>query len=184
MSELSRRYAKAFYELALESGKEKDFFQQLQFVKQVLFEDPQVKVFFQWPLVKAFEKEELFKKAISGRGLHVYVESFVLFLIKKNRFMLFEEIISCYQFYRDIKKGLLRGTLEGAKLLEEGEKKEFEEVLSKMTKKKVILSQKQNSNCVGGVLVKIQGRVFNDTVLFHLEKLNKQFNRRVEQLWN
>ena len=184
MSDLSRRYAQAFYELAVENGQEEVFFSQLQVVKKALLDEEPIKAFFQWPLISGVEKEKLVKKVILDQGFHKYVQSFILFLIRKNRVLLLEEIIFCYQFYQDAKKGLLRGSLESTKLLTEEEKKEFEEALSGIVKKKVSLSQKQNLQFGGGVLVKLQGRVFNDTILFHLERLNKKLNTKVEQLWN
>ena len=73
---------------------------------------------------------------------------------------------------------MTRGTVKSAKPLSEDAKKDLESRINKILNKKIILTYKEESTLLGGVVAQVGGWTFDDSIETHLTKLNEDLNRR------
>jgi F-type H+-transporting ATPase subunit delta len=68
--------------------------------------------------------------------------------------------------------------VKSAKALSDEGRKDLEGKISKILNKKIILTYKEESTLLGGVVAQVGGWTFDDSIETHLIKLNEEINRR------
>lgn len=176
VSEISKRYAKALFSDSLEVNKNK--FEALKAVEQILFHDSEVRSFFVNPMNSVENKSKALKAAFGDKTLAEDVEGVLQVLVNKSRISLFPEIVEAFHQLMDQEAGITRGVVKSAKPLSAGSTKELEDKISKVLKKKIVLKYQEDSSLLGGVVAHVGGWTFDDSIESHLKKLNEELNRR------
>lgn len=177
--EIAKRYANALYDLAKDGSDETKVFSDLRAVSEMVEKDGQIREFFHSPVITAAEKQTALKKAIEGQSLSVEVESFILLLAKKNRLALFEQVLEAYQQKVDNANGVTRGVVRSTSALTPEEREEVEDIVARITKRRVIMTYKEDPNLIGGLIAKVGSYTFDDTISSHLRRLNEDIKRRM-----
>ncbi len=178
ITEVSRRYAKALIAIAKQKGEHDRVQKEVLTIMRILKADPHVQVFFTNPMITSEQKKLVIKAAFGDMGLLEAVYNLLLLLVDKNRMGSFEEIAEAYQAQMDIERGVTRGTVSSAKVLSDDSKKGLEFEINKVLKKKIILTYKEDSTLLGGVVAQVGGWTFDDSIEMHLIKLSEELNRR------
>jgi F-type H+-transporting ATPase subunit delta len=177
--EIAKRYAKALYQLATDHKTEAKVFEDLRALQKIIHDVPEALAYFDSPIVEKRGREASLKQAFSSKGLSEEVVSFMLLLAHKNRLGILTQIIEAFQNEIDSANGVTRGTVESAITLSPEERKILESTVRKVTKKEVILTYKTNPKVIGGMVARVGGYTFDDTIQSHLIRMNDDLKRRV-----
>lgn len=177
---LATRYARAFYSLAKETNEQDSVFDQMRCLGEALKNDPQIADYIASPMVRPNDKAKSLEATLSKFQLSGILQNFVLLLARKNRLGIYSEIVAAYQTIADEAHGVTRGVVRSAALLGPEERKRIEQLVSKATKKQVILSYKEDPSLLGGLVAEVGSFTFDDSLTSHLNRINEQLTRSVQ----
>lgn len=177
ISEVSKRYARAIFEAAKEISKTDIVFSELRAVASIISSDVEINKFINSPLNSSETKAQVLSKALSGK-VSDQTMGFLLLLTNKGRISLFGEIVSAFEAISDEAHGVSRGRVRSAAALGPDQRQKVEQIVNKVTKKKVILTFEEDSKILGGMVAQVGGWTFNDSIDSHLNRLNDELNRR------
>ncbi len=176
-SEVSRRYAKALYEISKTNNSSNKVFDELRAFKNAIESDKAIKEFICSPSAPIEAKKEILTKTLSNKISNETL-NVLLLLNEKSRLYLFDEVVSAFESISDEDHGVTRGNVRSASALSTEARKKIEETVSKVTNKKVILSFTEDPKLLGGMVASVAGWSFDDSLDFHLSKLSEELNRR------
>ncbi len=81
------------------------------------------------------------------------------------------EILGYYQILLDEAKGRIRATVISAQVLNEIEKSRLKLALKKILKKEILLEEKVDASIIGGIITKVDGKVYDGSIRTQIEKL-------------
>lgn len=177
ISEISRRYARALYELASESKIQEQVFAELRTLKQVFAADAAVQDFINSPLIPPDQKMAAIKATLNGKVTDLVANTLVL-LAEKNRLQAFGDIVTAFEEISDLAHGVTRGTVRSATPLSPEARKQIEETVKQVTKKQVILNFTEDPSLLGGMVAQVGGWTFDDSLETHLTRMSEELNRR------
>lgn len=175
-SEVSRRYAKALYDLASSKGLAERVYSELVALNEAFNKDKDSHEFILSPIV--FEEKKLQAIAAVTGGFSEEVKSFMLLLVEKKRIEFFSEIVASYRDISDASLGKTRGVVRSASKLNDDEKRKLEVKINKTINKEVILTFEEDKNLLGGLVAQVGGWTFNDTLESHLTRISEDLHRR------
>ncbi len=176
---LASRYARALYSLAKEQNEQELIFDQMRFIEDAFRSDSTISEFINSPLVRPEDKVKCFDGALKKFALNQALHHFLLLLARKNRLPLFIDVVASYQSIADEMHGVTRGVVRSATVLGPDERKRIEELVSKATKKQVILTYKEDPSLLGGLVAEVGSFTFDDSLTSHLNRINEQLTRSV-----
>lgn len=106
-------------------------------------------------------------------------KNFLMILADKGRTAILPEIVDSYQLYIDEDNGVTRGEVVSSHQLSPSEREQISDLVSKKTNKRVILTYKEDPKLIGGLIARVEGYTFDDTLSMHLNRLNEDLKRRV-----
>lgn len=171
--DLSKRYAKALFAISKESGSQTKIYDQLKTVSQIL-SVKEINDFIKNPNTSSQIKKETIKKALSGAGLTSELSSFIDLLLERKRISILPEIVHIFEEIVDTDNGLTRGYVTSAKALSKETIATLETKISQILKKKITLTAKEDPTMIAGVVAKVGGWTFDDSLEMHLKKLNEE----------
>ncbi len=176
---LAERYARALYGLAKENGEHEAVFQQMRIFEDALSLDQEINEFITSPLIRPAEKVKALEQVLAKFQMLDTLKRFLLVLVKKNRLGIYSEIVNAYQMISDEEHGVTRGVVRSATVLAPSERKQIEELVSRATKKQVILTYKEDPTLLGGLVAQVGSFTFDDSLNSHLQRINEQLTRSV-----
>jgi len=177
ISEVSKRYAKALYEITQVNNSNDLVLSELKVLGKILNADTHISEFILSPLVSTENKIHVLKTTLSGKVSQDIINTLHL-LADKNRLSILAEIIEAFELISDEAKGMTRGTVRSATDLNSDEKQKIETTVNKVIKKKVILNFEEDKNLLGGMIAQVGGWTFDDSLDSHLKSINEDLNRR------
>jgi F-type H+-transporting ATPase subunit delta len=179
VSELSRRYARALYSLAKENKTNDKVFGELRSLSSALDESKEVRDFVFNPMVRPDQKAAALKASFAKLAFSPEVQSFLLTLAENQRLENIQEMIYAYGLISDEDHGVQRGTVRSASPLAQESRTKIEDIVTQVTRKKVILSFVEDAKLIGGTVAQVGGWTFDDSLESHLRRLNEDLNRRM-----
>ena len=177
-SQASARYAKALHQVSAEKDNGPKVLDALRALgKAVQSLGPDFNEVAS-PVVPVVDKQKVFVDGLKSQNLPEEVLSLVGLLIDKKRLSLLPEIALAYQDYADQLNGVARGSVESTTDLGPVERNRIEELISKVTNKKAILEYKTSPQLIGGLVAKVGGYTFDDSLDTQLTLLSEYLKRR------
>jgi len=177
ISEVSRRYARALYELSKQAKNQDKVFAELRVLRQVIEADAGISDFVSSPLIAPNQKVAALKGALSGKISDELINTLIL-LAEKNRLDIFSELVSAFEAISDEDHGVTRGAVRSATPLSAEARQQIEDTVTKVTKKKVILNFTEDAKLLGGMIAQVGGWTFDDSLETHLTRMSEDLNRR------
>lgn len=176
-SEVSKRYAKALYEITSQNGTSEKALAELRILVEIYNQQPELAAFFGSPVVAPDSKVKAIEVALGSKISEAVVSTLKL-MATKNRLGLFGEVAMAYESISDEAHGVTRGVVRSAKAVTQAEKEKIEQTVNQVTKKKVILTYQEDKALLGGMVTQVGGWTFDDSLHSHLNKLTEELNRR------
>lgn len=176
---VAQRYAKAIFEIALESGINDQIEEELRFVEETFASSTELKEWLTYPFVDQADKKSVLANIFTK--LSEPVKNLLFLLVDRHRSNLIDDIVKAYQNLNDEHKGLVEAIVTTAFPLSAEDEKQLIETFGQLTQKKLRLIKKIDSDLLGGVIVKIGDRLYDGSLRTKLQQFQKRLeNAKVE----
>lgn len=177
-STLAKSYAQAIFKVGKTNNKIDLIYKELKVLKDS-FLDTEVFEFFQNPTIKIQEKNKAVESIVMKFDFSEDTKSFLMLLAEKGRTSILSDVVDSFQDYIDEDNGVTRGEVVSSHSLSPEERNLITDIVSKKTNKRVILTYKEDPKLIGGLIARVGGYTFDDTLSMHLNRLNEDLKRRV-----
>lgn len=170
---VSRRYARALIELAEEKGQVDQILGELlkfqEFARTV---DRLVPVLSDKVIARE-KRQQVLTKTLKHLAPSELFIRYMNYLLERERFGYFHEIVQAYRTLCDQRTGLIRAKVTTAATLEKSLSDRIEMLLTKKTGKKVVVEYLEDPSLIGGVRVQLGSRVYDGSVQRELARFQE-----------
>ena len=163
-------YAKALFDAGLELDKIDEINKDIHFIEDVFNSEDKLIQILSHPHINKNEKKTLLQK-ILGENISEHALSFLYILIDKKREKNLFDIIKEFKSLYDNYIGLLRVVAVTAVEMEENSKGKLIDVLHNKFKKEIRLTNEVDRSILGGVLLKLDNKFIDSTILGELKSM-------------
>ncbi len=176
-SALTRRYAKALVELAVEQQAVDRYGEELATVNAILGREQLLRLLLESPTLAMEKKAAMLTDLAAALGLSAGTNKFLGLLLVKSRLCYLPQIEENYRRLADELSGVLRATITSAVALDTAQQQAIGAGLEKQTGKKVALNVSVDPQLLGGVQAEIGGRLFDGSVRTQLKRIEKSLTK-------
>lgn len=168
---LSKRYAKAVFELALESKSVDKLQKDFVALQDLLEESQNLREAVQNPVISKSEQHNAMQFILKKIGVNALTEKFIKVLINNGRLKILADVASSYFALVKEHNGEVTANITSAKPLLKKQITDIEKSLSKSLGKTVTAEEKVDETILGGIIVKVGSKMIDASVSGGLEKL-------------
>ncbi len=178
-SEISKRYAKAFFELAGEENKYEVFYEDLSRFSGVLVSSKDLKEFFANPVFNHVEKKQIMDYLLERIELSPLTANFLGLLVDKGRIGLLDEIVASYRDMMD--KALMRVqvSVRTAYPLSSEQQASLLKQLEETTRKKADMTVTEDPSLLAGIVVRVGDTVYDGSVRTQLNNIRNLLGEEI-----
>ena len=178
-TKVAQRYAKALFDLSVETGKVEEVKKDLDLIKGI--EHKELELLLKSPVVAGEKKVAVFE-AVFSKHVQPLTVSFFKLIFEKGRSVAIQEIIEAFMgMYRD-RKGIKVAEVTTAVELSA----EAKAVIAKQLENSAILKGKQielkekvDPAIIGGMVVQVDDQLFDASIKHDLQYIKRQFIRNM-----
>ena len=168
MTELAREYGDGLYALAEEENLTAGVLEQMQALKACFREQPDFLRLLSNMSLSKEERVRILDGALRGQ-VHPYVLNFLKILCERGALSEYEGCVAAYTALYNQAHGITEASVTTAAPLGNDQRKRLVEKLSAMTGRTVVLSEKVDPALLGGVLLEMNGKRYDNTVRRRLD---------------
>lgn len=176
-SRLSKRYARALFNLGQEDGSFDLYGQELEAFTNFCRENPEFGNAISNPIFAVGDRKEILQKVLSQSDFSDLVKNFLNLLLDKDRIGVIDAITENYARFTDEASNIAHAEIISAKPLKDETLGKIMKSLEGLTSKKIKSEVKEDPELIGGVVVKIGDLVLDGSVKAQLEGLKESFKR-------
>lgn len=178
VTKLARVYAKALYDLAIETKSEDAVKADMEAIGQLIAKSREFSIVLKSPVVEGKKKKaifsEIFKDQISGLSL-----KFVDLVISHGREQALAAIAAGYNSIYLAKKGILEATVTSAHELSDSVITQLKKSITKELGQEIQLEIKVNADILGGLILRVGDMQYNGSVAAELQRLRLDFKKNL-----
>jgi F-type H+-transporting ATPase subunit delta len=169
----ARVYAKALFDIGVETGTVGQIYDDLHAVHQALNGlDADLRTFFNLPQFRRDDKRRILNLAFEGK-VGRPVLGLLNVLVEKRRESLLDNVVDEFDRYRDRHEGRVRAKVVTARKLDEDLLSALRSALEQRTQKTVDLTETIDPEVIGGLRVSVGDRVLDGTVRRSLQDMRR-----------
>ena len=176
-SALTRRYAKALVELAVEQQAVDRYSEELAAVNAVLGREVLLRQLLESPTLVMEKKSAMLGDLAAALELSAGMRNFLGLVLSKGRIGYLPQIEENYRRLADELSGVLRAQVTSAVALDAAQQQAIGAGLEKQTGKKVALNVNVDPKLIGGVQAEIGGRLFDGSVRTQLQRIEESLTK-------
>lgn len=173
----AKRYAKALFGLAEEQGIADEVSTELAQLARALA-DPALAEAFSLPMPEK-TRRDITDRIVAALSLHPLVNNFLSVLAENDRLNDFANIEQAYQDLLERAKGRIRARVRSARPLSPQEMNNLLDAFHHLTRKTVLPTVELDPDLLGGVVVEIEGRVYDASLKTQLQRLGEALTRQL-----
>ena len=172
MTEFGREYGEGLYALCREEGIDASCLEELRVLNASFRENPAFLSLLSNMTLSKEERVKIADDALHG-SVHAYVLNFLKILVERGAAHAFSECVKAYQeaYNRDHQVAEAEATT--ASPLTAGQKEKLIEKLKKISGREVVLKEKIDPSVLGGVLLEMDGKRYDNTVRGRLNAIRQ-----------
>lgn len=170
---VSKTYAKALFELAVEGQVVDQILAEYEFVKDSFDNFPEFLEIIKSPKISVEEKKSILADTFGGKISETLLNFFKI-LVDKKRSVVIRDVYDDYNILVDEHKGLVVARVESVVPLDASEIEVLETKLNKVTGKTVTVDNVINPDIMGGLVVKVGDKVVDGSVRRKLDNLKHE----------
>jgi len=174
----ARRYAKALLELARAQGLQETVGGELTRVAEVLA-DPSLAQILALPNLPPKTRKDLAEQLGTILSLQPLTSNFLRVLAENDRLDIVVDIDSAYRHLLERALGRVRAKVRSAAPLSEEELRRLVDALSRLTQMTVVPTVEVDPDLLGGVMVEIEGQVYDASLKTQLQRLGETLARQL-----
>jgi len=176
-SALTRRYAKALVELAVEEQAIDRYGEELATINAVLAREGLLRQLLDSPTLALEKKAAMLTDLAAALALSPRMSDFLGLVLSKGRISYLPQIEDTYRRLADELSGVLRARITSAVELDAAQQQAIGASLEKQTGKKVALNVSVDPQLIGGVKAEIGGRLFDGSVRTQLQRIEESLTK-------
>jgi F-type H+-transporting ATPase subunit delta len=170
---ISRRYARALFGLAVESGRVEAMNEALAALKKAVDTSPELGDVLQNPVYTREQRRAVLEPLSRALGLPEEAQHLVFILGDRNRLGALGSVVDEFRQLADAELGRLRARVTSAVPLDDAAASAIAEKLSAATQKKVIVERVVDPAILGGVVAQVGSLVYDGSLRAQLDDLRK-----------
>jgi len=168
------RYAQALFTEAKAEGKTQTVIDQIAGLSALYSVSEDFKVLVKNPLISKSEKQSVVDQLKAKGVVDEYLYKFLTLLVSKNRLSLLN-LIAEQVIAMDMQdKGEAEAVVTVAAPLDEASKVALNDVLGKITGKKITMKETVDASILGGVIAQVESSLYDASVRGQLNKIKEQ----------
>ncbi len=171
ISNIAKRYARAFFELAEEENKLEQYYNELNLFSSIMKQNKDLNGFLVNPIFEQEDKKRVLEQVISKLSLSPMTINFLKLLIDKKRIDALADIESCYRQQMDEVLKKLRATVKTAFPLSEEMLAYVTSGLEKMTGKQVEVTVETDESLLGGIMIGLGDTLYDGSIKSQLNNM-------------
>lgn len=174
-TKVAQRYAKALFDLALETGKVEEIKNDLDTINGV--KHPELQILLVSPVITGEKKTSVFD-AVFASHIQPLTTSFFKLVFTKGRSVAIKEIVSAFMNMYRIHKGIQVVELTTAIPLSEETRNSVKAILQQnvmLLNKTIELNEHVDASLIGGMVVQVDDKLFDASIRHDLQFIKRQF---------
>ncbi len=167
------RYAKALFSLAKEKGRLSDMRSDAGFITAVCSQSTEFNRFLKDPLIKSSEKIRVINLLFYGKITELS-QRFLELVIRNKREVLIPSIFRDLISFIRLENNIHSVVLTTAREIDEKLLQKASGILERELGAEVELTGRVNPNIIGGIILQIDGKQYDDSVVANLKKMKKE----------
>jgi F-type H+-transporting ATPase subunit delta len=178
---VARRYAGALFAFGRKAGlpELEKIAVDLDALREMVKASVKLFKFYQSPVFSVEDKDRITSSLLSELKAGAHTRNFCRLLARKGRLAQLPAIADCFDRLMDEEKGVIRGELVTAVVLDEGRRAEVLKQLRKQAGRELALTYSVDPDILGGVLLKVGDKVLDASLRVQLSILKEQIKRGV-----
>jgi len=164
------RYSAALYEIAEKTNQVDQIEEELKAVDAILQENTDLQKVLYHPQITAAAKKELLDQLFKGKISDLTL-NFIALLVDRRRETFFGDIVAEFIAQANAGRNIVAARVTSVVDLKDQEKGEVDQLLARLTGKKVQVSYATDPSLIGGVLIRIGDKVIDGTIKAKLAAL-------------
>lgn len=175
---LSKRYAQALFDLAVEQNILEKVNADLDLIGKVFAESRELRVIIANPVIDAYKKTNILDKLFKN-DVQVLTIKFLQLITKKGRERYIQHICGAFDEIFKEYKNILSVDLTTAITADKKVVVDIVEKLNKVTKMNIEINEKVDEEIIGGFVVNFQDYQYDASIINQLNKLKKSFSENL-----
>jgi F-type H+-transporting ATPase subunit delta len=171
ISNISKRYARAFFEIANEEKQIESYFNELNQFASVISGNKSLNDFLANPIFDQVSKKGVVDNIIAKMKLSKMSVSFLRLLVDKKRIDILEDIVTCYRQFMDEALKKVRVNVKTAFPLSDEMRSFISANLEKTLGKKVEMTVEEDSTLLGGVVIGVGDTLYDGSIKNQLNNM-------------
>lgn len=172
MSSLANNYGSALYSLALSENLTERIYNELTDLEGVFAKEPKYLKLLSAANVVKDERLKLVDDCLGGK-VHPYVLNFMKLLAEKSLATHYSDCVKAYRERYYFDNGIMPVTAVTAVPLSDSQSKRLSEKIASISGKKIILQNKVDPSCLGGVKLSYDSKQIDGTVSYRLKEVSE-----------
>jgi F-type H+-transporting ATPase subunit delta len=171
---LAERYARAIFELGVESGQLDRLTEQIGSLANAYAESAELRSVLDNPLVPAEKREAILKELTQRLGLSELATNAVRLIAARRRLRALPEIAKKLGTLSDKKAGVVRVSVTSAIALDERQYQALNSELEKALSRKIVLERKQDASLIGGIVTRVGDNTIDGSLKGRLSEIQRR----------
>jgi F-type H+-transporting ATPase subunit delta len=171
ISNISKRYARAFFEIAVQEKKIEQFHSELSKFSSTIAQNKALKDFLANPIIEQDNKKTVVEKIISKLNFSGMTVNFLKLLVDKKRIETLPDIEVCFRQLMDEALKKVRINVKTAFPLSEAMKEYIMTNMEKITGRKADITIETNPDLLGGVIINVGDTLYDGSVKSQLNNM-------------
>ncbi len=171
ISNISRRYARAFFDIAVEEKKIEGYYDEIIQISSVVERDKALRDFLANPVFEQTIKKSVVEKIISKLQFSQMTINFLKLLADKKRFEVLPEIATCYRHMMDEVLKRVRVNVKTVLPLSEEMQTYIKTGLEKMTGRQVEINLEEDPTLLGGIVIGVGDTLYDGSIKNQLNNM-------------
>lgn len=173
---LARRYSQALFQLARDGGQEEAIGTEIEQFYHA-YQSSELQHILTNPAFNLETRKKVLSEVMRAQRMSSLTVRFLLLLLERDRLTQLEGIVNRYRRLLNEAKGRVEAKVVSASTLETTMVERVRQQLHGLSGKEVVLQQDVDPSLLGGLLVELEGKVYDGSLRTQLENMKQRIAR-------
>ncbi|HEX7538686.1 MAG TPA: ATP synthase F1 subunit delta [Syntrophales bacterium] len=172
-SDLAKRYARAFFDIAVEEGKIEDYGRELATFASLIVQNKALQEFLANPIFELKSKKNVIEELLGRTQISGRTANFLRLLVDKQRINFLGEIENAYREFMDKSLKKVRVSVKTPYPLTSELEGALKQRVAEMTGKEVEMTVEDDASLIGGLIVRVGDTMYDGSIKTQLGNIRK-----------
>jgi F-type H+-transporting ATPase subunit delta len=172
-SDLAKRYARAFFDIAVEEGKIEDYGRELAAFASLIVQNKALQEFLANPIFELKSKKNVIEELLGRTQISGRTANFLRLLVDKQRINFLGEVENAYREFMDKSLKKVRVSVKTPYPLTSELEGALKQRVAEMTGKEVEMTVEDDASLIGGLIVRVGDTMYDGSIKTQLGNIRK-----------